>query len=67
MQKIVMEEKRRADEIITQELQELIRDAAAITGMKYVDQLTQHLLPCINSQDVCRSWTQDGSEVNLKR
>jgi hypothetical protein len=49
MQKIVMEEKRRADEIITQELQELIRDAAAITGMTYVNRLTQHLLPCINS------------------
>jgi hypothetical protein len=67
MQKIVMEEKRRALEIITQELQELIRDAAAITGMTYVDRITQHSLPCINSRDVRRSWTQDGSEVNLKR
>jgi hypothetical protein len=67
MQKIVLEEKRRATDIITQELHELIRDAAVITGMTYVDRLTQHSLPCINSRDVRRSWTQDGSEVNLKR
>jgi hypothetical protein len=67
MQQIVMNDKRRAAEIITQELQELIRDAAAITGMMYVDRLTQHALPCINSRDVRRSWSQDGSEANLKR
>jgi hypothetical protein len=67
MQKIVMDEKRRAAEIITHELHELIRDAAAITGMTYVDRLTQHSLPCINSRDIRRSWSQDGSEANLKR
>jgi hypothetical protein len=57
MQRIVIEEKRRATEIITQELHE----------MTYCDRLTQHSLACINSRDVRRSWSQDGSEANLKR
>jgi len=67
MQLIVMEDKRLAGELITQELHELIRNAATITGMKYCDRLTSHSLACVNSRDVRRSWSQDGSAANLQR
>lgn len=67
MQKLVMEDKRRATMIITLEQQQLLREGAAITGMTYTCKHTNHALACINSRDIRASWIKDGSEANLKR
>jgi hypothetical protein len=63
----VMEEKKESDAIIVMEIQKLLREAAAITGMTYHDTHTKHSLACINGRDIRASWMQDGSNVNLKR
>jgi hypothetical protein len=64
----VIEEKREAEQLIRSEINELLRVAAEITGMRYKCKYTQHNLKCITIKELRVSWVQDdGSAENLMR
>jgi hypothetical protein len=63
----VIEEKKKADQLIRAEINDMLRVAAEITGMTYTCKYTQHQLKCIKIKDLRVSWVQDGSAENLMR
>jgi hypothetical protein len=63
----IIEEKKEAEQLIRTEINQLLRVAAEITGMRYKCKYTQHHLKCITIKDFRVSWMQDGSAENLRR
>jgi hypothetical protein len=63
----VLEEKREAEQLIRSEINELLRVASEITGMRYKCKYTEHNLKCITIKDLRVAWVQDGSAENLMR
>ena len=67
MQNLIIQEQKRAETIVAAETVSLLGTATKITGMTYHNKLTGQQLPCIKPRDVRDSWTQDGSDSNMKR
>ena len=55
MQQKVLQEQKKAEQIILSEIHQLMYDAASITGMTYYCKLTHHTIVCTNTKDMRRS------------
>ena len=67
MHKQVILDKKKVEEIISNEIHLLLREGAEVCGMTYFCKLTKLDLPCMNSKDIRQSWLQNGNEENLQR